>query len=81
MQTRVVQRRVSVPPEKVDLILKNFDKMKVTELAVLIGESYQKTVLNAKLLGLTKKNFDIDDNLADDKGYFSVEKFSRLYKY
>ncbi len=74
------QKNLTIAGDKLGTLIDNYGKIPVTDIAKLIGETYNKTRINIELLELNPKK-KLDNLISDDNGYFSVEKFSRLYKY
>ena len=75
-----VQHNITISPEQVEFVKTNFGKINNSELAKMLGLSYNKTHNNLRLLGLVTPRKDTGKVVKMD-GYFDEEDFFKHYQY
>ena len=73
-----VQQNITLTPEQQQIVINNIGKMDNVRLSKLVGVGYGKLVSNIRVMGLSKKEAEIN---FDNNGIFDVDQFLKLYNF
>ena len=73
-----VQQNITLTPEQQQIVINNIGKMDNVRLSKLVGVGYGKLVSNIRVMGLARKEAEIN---FDNNGIFDVDQFLKLYNY
>lgn len=73
-----VQQNITLTPEQQQIVINNIGKMDNVRLSKLVGVGYGKLVSNIRVMGLARKEAEIN---FDNNGFFDVDQFLKLYNF
>ena len=73
-----VQQNITLTPEQQQIVINNIGKMDNVRLSKLVGVGYGKLVSNIRVMGLARKEAEIN---FDNNGIFDVDQFLKLYNF
>ena len=73
-----VQQNITLTPEQQQIVINNIGKMDNVRLSKLVGVGYGKLVSNIRVMGLERKEAEIN---FDNNGIFDVDQFLKLYNF
>ena len=80
MATYRTQKQLTITEEQRQTLIDNYGKMDKTKLAKLIGETYNKTVVNLRIMGLAHTRAKVIQ-MQPREDYFDEIEFSKYYRY